>query len=46
MKCDAKGCKKQIKPYDIHRTMSGGYIHGVNLCKEHKNLLDGVKCKD
>ena len=39
MKCDAKRCENEIIPYDVHKTMSGGYIHGVNLCEEHRRYL-------
>ena len=41
IKCDAKGCDEQIEPYDIHETISGGHIHGVNLCEPHNKYLSG-----
>lgn len=30
-----------IQDYDVCTTNSGGYVHGVNLCKEHNDILNG-----
>ena len=40
MKCDAKGCNEIITPYDVYITREW-YVHGVNLCLEHKQYLSG-----
>ena len=41
IKCDAKECNNKTVDYDVHRTINGGYIHGVNLCAKHRKYLSG-----